>query len=206
MEDFHYADLQQPVEPLVHSFTGKPGLQYNKYLSIRIDDRHSKNVLSMLENEFKALPSRRPFTYHFMSELVDEQYTLLTGILKITNYIALLTIGIACMGMFGLIALFARRRVKEIGVRKVLGASVFNITSLLSKDFIRLVAIAVIIASPVAWWLMSKWLQDFAYRIDIQWWMFAAAGLMAIVIALVTVSFQAIKAAVANPVKSLRTE
>ncbi len=110
----------------------------------------------MLENEFKSLLSRRPFTYHFMSELVDEQYALLTGILKITNYIALLTIGIACMGMFALIALFAQRRVKEIGVRKVLGASVLNITSLLSKDFIRLVAIAVVIASPVAWWLMSK--------------------------------------------------
>ena len=206
MEDFHYADLQQPVEPLVHGFSGKSGLQYNKYLNVRMEGRHSKNVLSMLENEFKALPSRRPFTYHFMSDLVDEQYTLLTGILKITNYIALLTIGIACMGMFGLIALFARRRVKEIGVRKVLGASVLNITSLLSKDFIRLVTIAVVIASPVAWWLMSKWLQDFAYRIDMQWWMFAGAGLLAIVIALITVSFQAIKAAVANPVKSLRIE
>ncbi len=206
LDDFHYADLQQPIEPLIQWYGGKPGLQNNRYLSIQFADGHSKDVLSMLENEFKTLPSRRPFTYHFMSELVDNQYTLLTGILKITNYIALLTIGIACMGMFGLVALFAQRRVKEIGVRKVLGASIFNITSLLSKDFIRLVAIAVVIASPIAWWLMSKWLQDFTYRITMQWWMFVLAGLIAVIIAIATVSFQAIKAAVANPVKSLRTE
>jgi putative ABC transport system permease protein len=137
---------------------------------------------------------------------VDEQYALLTGLLKITNYVASLTIGIACMGIFGLVALFARRRVKEVGIRKVLGANVTSITSLLSKDFIRLVIIAVIVASPVAWWLSRKWLQNFAYRINLHWSMFAVAGLLAIGIALVTVSFQAIKAAVANPVKSLRSE
>ncbi|MCW3107776.1 MAG: acidobacterial duplicated orphan ABC-type permease-like protein [Segetibacter sp.] len=206
MDDFHYADLQQPIEPLLHGYTGKAALKDNRYLSIKVDNRHSKDVATQLENAFKNIPARRPFTYRFMNELVDEQYALLMGILKITNYVALLTIGIACMGIFGLVALFAHRRVKEVGIRKVLGASVFSITSLLSKEFIRLVIIAVVIASPVAWWLMNKWLQNFAYRITIQWWMFAAAGLLAIAIALVTVSFQAIKAAIANPVKSLRTE
>ena len=206
MKDFHYDDLQHPIEPLLHWYQGKPGLENNRYLSIKVDSRHSKDVLTHLENEFKKMPARRPFTYHFMNELVDKQYALLMGILKITNFVALLTIGIACMGIFGLVALFARRRVKEVGIRKVLGASVFSITSLLSKDFIRLVIIAIVLASPVAWWLMNNWLQNFAYRIDMHWWMFALAGLIATVIALITVSLQSIKAATASPVKSLRTE
>jgi putative ABC transport system permease protein len=113
---------------------------------------------------------------------------------------------IACMGLFGLATYTAEQRIKEIGVRKVLGASVTGITVLLSKDFIKLVIISIIIAAPVAYFLMNKWLQEFAYRITIDWWVFAAAGITALLIALLTVSFQAIKAAVANPVKSLRTE
>lgn len=205
MNDFHYENLQQPIGPLVHAFSGKPNIN-NKYLNIRIDSRHSKTILAQLEKGFKNIPGRRPFTYHLMSDLVDEQYALLTGILKITNYVALLTIFIACMGMFGLVAVFARRRVKEIGIRKVLGASVLNITSLLSKDFIKVVLIAVVVAIPAAGWMMNKWLQDFAYRVGMQWWMFALGGFIAVVIALLTVSVQAIKAAIANPVKSLRTE
>jgi len=113
---------------------------------------------------------------------------------------------ISCLGLFGLAAFSAEQRTKEIGIRKVLGASVFNLTSLLSKDFIRLVIIAIVIATPISWWAMTKWLQGFAYRVNIAWWMFALAGLLAIAIALFTVSFQAIRAALANPVKSLRTE
>ena len=119
---------------------------------------------------------------------------------------AILAIIIACLGLFALSAFMAEQRNKEIGIRKVLGASVSGITTMLSKDFVKLVVIAIVIASPIAWWAMSKWLQDFAYRITISWWMIAIAGLIAVVIALITVSFQAIKAAVANPVKSLRTE
>ena len=110
------------------------------------------------------------------------------------------------MGLFGLAAFSARQRIKEIGIRKVFGASVADIVTMISKDFLKLVIIASIIAFPIAWWAMNQWLQDFAYRISIQWWMFALAGMLAILIALVTVSFQAIKAAIANPIKSLRTE
>jgi putative ABC transport system permease protein len=110
------------------------------------------------------------------------------------------------MGLFGLVSYAARQRTKEIGIRKVLGASVADITALLSKDFVKLVAVAVIIASPVAWWLMQKWLQDFAYRTAVSWWIFLAAGTLALLLALATVCVQAIKAAVANPVKSLRSE
>ena len=119
---------------------------------------------------------------------------------------SLAAIFIACMGLFGLATYAAEQRVKEIGIRKVLGASVAGITGLLTKDFLKLVVVAIVLASPLAWWAMNKWLQDFAYRIDIQWWMFAAAGAMAVAVAFLTVSFQSVKAALENPVKSLRSE
>ena len=125
---------------------------------------------------------------------------------KLANYFAFLAIFISCLGLLGLAAFTAEQRTREIGVRKVLGANVRGIVSLLSKDFIRLVVIAIVIASPLAWYFMHRWLQDFAYRTPISWWIFALAGLLAILIAFLTVSFQAIKAAVANPIKSLRTE
>ena len=119
---------------------------------------------------------------------------------------ALATIFIACLGLFGLATYSAEQRVKEIGVRKVLGASVVNLASLLSKDFLKLVLIANGIAFPIAWWATNKWLQEYAYRVDVKWWVFGLAGASAIVIALLTVSYQAVKAAITNPVKSLRTE
>ena len=152
------------------------------------------------------MPGRRSFSYELMSDKVDDQYALLDNILKVTNYIAVLTILIAALGMFGLISIFAKQRVKEIGIRKVLGARVAGIVKLLSKDFLLLVGIAIVIAAPIAGYIMKKWLQDFAYRITISGWMFIVAGVITILIALLTVSFQAIKAAIANPVKSLRTE
>jgi putative ABC transport system permease protein len=119
---------------------------------------------------------------------------------------SILIIFISCLGLFGLTMVAVSQHTKEIGVRKVLGASVSSVAALLSKDFVKLVLIAIVIASPIAWWLMNMWLNDFAYRIDIKWWVFVLAGLLAVFIALITISFQAIKAAVANPVKSLRTE
>jgi putative ABC transport system permease protein len=125
---------------------------------------------------------------------------------KISLAFSFLTILVACLGLFGLVTFIAEQRIKEIGIRKVLGASVPNIVQLLSKDFVVLVIVSILIASPIAYYVMHKWLQDFAYRINIEWWVFAIAGFMALLIALLTVSFQAVKAAVANPVKSLRTE
>jgi ABC-type antimicrobial peptide transport system permease subunit len=125
---------------------------------------------------------------------------------KLAGVFAILAIFISCLGLFGLAAYTAERRTKEIGIRKVLGASMTGLTGLLAKEFLQLVALSCIIAFPAAWWFMSKWLQDYAYRTTIQWWMFAAAGSGALLIALITVSFQSIKAAIANPVKSLRTE
>jgi putative ABC transport system permease protein len=125
---------------------------------------------------------------------------------KIAMTFSLLAILIACLGLFGLVTYAAEQRIKEIGIRKVLGATVANIVAMLSKDFLKLVLIAALIAFPVAWWAMNKWLQDFAYRIHISWWIFVVAGLLALLIALMTVGFKAIKAAITNPVKNLRTE
>jgi len=125
---------------------------------------------------------------------------------KLSQLFAMLTILISCIGLFGLAAYTAERRTKEIGIRKVLGASVTNVVALLSKDFLLLVGIATLVAFPLAWWLMYRWLQDFSYRISIEWWVFAVAGLLAVTIALLTIIFQALKAGLMNPVKSLRTE
>ena len=205
LEDFHYQDLQNCIQPIIHGYNGKLSLN-NRFLSIRTDAGYVKPVVAQLEQQFKTMPSRRGFSYELMSDKVDKQYTLLEGVLKVTNGIALLTIVIACMGMFGLIALFAKQRVKEIGIRKVLGASVAAIIRLLSKDFLLLVGVAILVATPVAWYVMTRWLRDFAYRIDIQWWMFAIAGGVALMIAALTISLQVVKAALANPVTSLRTE
>ncbi len=206
MEDFHYQDMQNPIEPLIHWYGGKQGLADNNYLSIRVEGNHTKEMLQQLEASFKLMPSRRSFKTDFMGDLVGKQYALIDGILKTTNFVALLTIIISCMGMFGLISLFAKQRVKEIGIRKVLGAQVLQIVTLLSKDFAKLIAIACIIAFPLAWFAMHSWLQSFSYRINIEWWMFTIAGILASLIAFFTIGFQAIRAAIANPVKSLRTE
>ncbi|HWK58850.1 MAG TPA: ABC transporter permease [Parapedobacter sp.] len=206
MKDFHYGSLAHAIGPLIHFYGGEAGLASNSYLSIRIDPQRKTQIMAELTDAFKQIPSKKTFAYQVMDERVANQYALLDGILVVTNYVALLILLIACMGLLGLSTIFAQQRVKEIGIRKVLGASVSGIVRLLSTDFIKLVVMAVVIASPIAWWAMNKWLEDFAYRIDIQWWMFAVAGSAAVVIALLTVSWQAIRAAVANPVESLRDE
>jgi putative ABC transport system permease protein len=205
MDDFHYQDLTRDVEPLLHHYAGHQQLGFT-YLSVQTDPRGEKAVQQLLEQGFKEIPSRRNFQVEYMSDRVDHQYALLEGILKATNYVALLTIFIAAMGLFGLIALYTRQRVKEIGIRKVLGATPASIVRLLSRNFVILVTIALLIAAPMAWLAMHRWLQDFAYRITIEWWMLAGAGLIALFIALVTVAFHAVRAALANPVESLRSE
>ncbi|MBA4168521.1 MAG: FtsX-like permease family protein, partial [Chitinophagaceae bacterium] len=205
MEDFHYRDLSGSIEPLIQSYSGKPSLDKN-YLSIRTDEGYIVPVMNKLKESFKTMPSRREFSYELLSDKVDKQYALLDGILKATSSIALLTILIASLGMFGLIVLFARQRVKEIGIRKVLGATLAGIVQLLSKEFLLLVGVAILIATPLAYYVMHTWLQDFAYRINLSWWMFLFAGGIAVLIAFITISFQAIKAATSNPVKSLRTD
>lgn len=206
MQDFHYQGVEQPIEPLVHIYSGKRRLANNNYLNLKIVNGKEKEVLQALEKDFESISSRRSFEYEALSDKITAQYDLLRGMLKIINFVAFLTISISCMGMFGLISLITRKRIKEIGIRKVLGASIAKILILLSKEFLLLVAVAGCVAIPFAWWFMNTWLQTFAYRIDIQWWMLLLGGLIALMITILTVSYHSIKASLANPVKSLRTE
>ena len=158
------------------------------------------------EKIFKQYNPHYPFEYVFADESYAKKFKTQQRTGTLATLFAVLTIFISCLGLFGLATYMAENRIKEIGVRKVLGASVFSITSLLSKDFLRLVIVSLVIASPVAWWAMDKWLQNYSYHVAIEWWVFASAGVLSVLIALATVSYQAVKAAVANPVKSLRTE
>ncbi len=153
-----------------------------------------------------AIAGNQDFEYSFLDESLNTMYRKEIHFGKVVNYASVLSIFIACMGLFGLATLVVTRRTKEIGIRKVLGADVKSLVALLSKDFAILVLLASVIAFPLAWWALNSWLQDFAYRINIAWWVFGLAAVVALFVALLTVSIQAIKAALANPVKSLRTE
>src|SRR6185369_15521098 len=166
----------------------------------------TKQVISYASNVWKGFSPNQAFRYTFLDESFANMYANVQRTGDIFTAFAVLAIIIACLGLFALSAFMAEQRNKEIGIRKVLGATVSSITAMLSKDFVKLVIISIVIATPIAYWTMTKWLQDFAYRISISWWMIAVAGLAAVLIALITISFQSIKAAVANPMKSLRTE
>ena len=174
--------------------------------SFKVTTADIKALIGKIETQWKSMAPGMPFSYRFLDESFDEMYRAEQRVGKVAISFAVLAIIIACLGLFGLVTYAAEQRVKEIGIRKVLGASVRGIVQLLSKDFLLLVLIAFIIAAPVAWYFMNKWLQDFSYRVNISLWVFVAAGIRALLIALATISFQAIKAALANPVKNLRTE
>jgi len=206
MEDFHYQDLQNSVEPLVHLYRDKNSLSGHRYLSLRVEEGQEEVIGNSLRSKFAQIDSRRNYQQTYLSEKVSGQYRLIDGMLKTINVVALLTIFISCLGMFGLISFMAKRRIKEIGIRKVLGAGVLKIVILLSKDYMILVGIAALIAFPTAWYMMNMWLSSFAYSITMQWWMFALGGLIALLITSFTLGIQAVKSASTNPVKSLRTE
>ncbi len=163
-------------------------------------------MLSSIQNIWQRLNPNEPFEYSFLDEDFQKNYEADNRLASLVKNFTIIAILISCLGLFGLVTFSAEQRTKEIGIRKVLGASAGNIMSLLSKEFLKLVLIAIVIASPIAWWVMNKWLQDFAYKISIGWTVFVVTGVIAICIAFFTISFQAIKAAFANPVKSLRTE
>jgi putative ABC transport system permease protein len=159
-----------------------------------------------MQKAWSSVVADLPFNYSFLDESLDNFYKAERKWSNIIGWAGGISIFLACLGLFGLAALAAVNRTKEIGIRKVLGASVTNIVGLLSKDFLKLVALALFVATPIAWYFMHKWLQDFAYRISIGWWIFIAAGSLALILAFITIAFQAAKAGIANPVKSLRTE
>ena len=201
IKDFNFNSLRDQVVPLVLNLQ-----QNNSGMAVRINSRDIPGLLNEIKGRWKSMVTSQPFSYSFLDEEFNKQYSADQRTGKIFLVFSILAILIACLGLFGLVTFAAEQRVKEIGIRKVLGARITNIFELLSKDFIKLIVLSICIASPVAWWAMSKWLQDFAYRISIRWWIFASVGAVCLLIALVTISFQAIKAAVANPVTSLRSE
>jgi putative ABC transport system permease protein len=202
MKDFHYLSLQNEIKPLCMRI--EPDGCY--LVSVKCAAGHLPATLAAIGDKWKTRIPYRPLLYYFLDESFDKQYRGEQRFGKLFLYFALLAIVISCMGLLGLASYSTIQRTKEIGIRKVLGASVTNIVNLLSRDFLILVVISLVIASPVSWWFMHEWLQDFAYRIHIGWWVFLVAGLLAILVALFTISFQAIRAAIASPVASLKAE
>ncbi len=202
VKDFHFTSLQTKVVPLELYF----GPRQLEYVSLKVGTADIQNTIASLAKSWKTLAPTHPFEYFFLDDDFNKQYLFENRLEKLFGGFSFIAIFIACLGLFGLAAFTVVQRTKEIGIRKVLGASTRGIVSLLSMDFLKLIAIAAIIAFPVSWWAMNKWLQGFAYRIPITWWVFAFATSIVLLVALITISFQAIKAAIANPVKSLRTE
>jgi putative ABC transport system permease protein len=203
VKDFHFQDLHVAIGPYAFQLNNRPN--YN-YLIIHAKAPHIASLLKSIQASWHKLNPNEPFEYSFLDQDFQKNYEAENRLSSIVGYFTLIAILISCLGLFGLATFSAEQRIKEIGVRKVLGASVTSIVSLLSKDFLRLVIISIIIASPIAWYVMNKWLRDFEYRITVNWEVFVITAIVALIIALVTISFQAIKAAIANPVKSLRTE
>jgi putative ABC transport system permease protein len=202
VKDFNFSSLHLKIEPLILHIHP----DWYNYITLKIKGDDIPATVSRLKSRWKQLDLDSPFSYTFMDQDFQNLYQAEQQTQTIIGCLASLAIFIASLGLFGLAAFMAEQRTKEIGVRKVLGATVTSIIALLSKDFLKLIAFAIIIAVPVAWYAAGQWLSSFAYRIEISWWIFAIAGLASIVIALLTVSFQSIRAAVANPVNSLRNE
>jgi putative ABC transport system permease protein len=202
MKDFHFRGLQEPIKPLsMRIETDRTDL-----ISVNVASANLPSTIAAIEKEWKKQIPNRPFSYSFLDEMFNKQYRGEERFGKLFLNFAILAIFISCLGLLGLASYSTNQRTKEIGIRKVMGASVQGIINLLSKDFLALVFISFFIAMPVAWYFMHSWLKDFHYRTDISWWVFVLSGLLALVIAVLTVSFQAIRAAVTNPVKSLRAE
>ena len=204
VKDFHFRSMHERISPLVMVLGNEAGGTGD--IIVKTQTQDMAGLLAGMQATWESMNPGEPFSYSFMDERFAQAYEAEQKLGLILGVFAGLTIFVACLGLFGLALFTAERRTKEIGIRKLLGASEKSLVLLLSRDFLKLVAIAFAIAAPLSWYAMHQWLQDFAYRIDISWWVFAVAGLLALLIALLTVSVQAIKAALANPVKNLRTE
>jgi putative ABC transport system permease protein len=203
VKDFHFESLHQEIIPLL--FAMSP-IQYYNDFSVKVDGHNAASAIATLANAWHNYEPETPFDYTFLDEKFGQLYQSEQHQGSMFTIFSGIAIFIACLGLLGLSAFTITQRMKEIGVRKVLGASVPQIVKELSKDFVKLVVIAAVIAFPIAWYAMNQWLRDFASRINISWWVFVAAGVVALIIAFATISFQSIKAALANPVKSLRSE
>jgi putative ABC transport system permease protein len=199
--DFNYESIKDPIEPLVLHRGG-----WATVIAVKADTRDMAGLIRNVSTLWKSFSPQQEIRYTFMDESFARMYADVQRTQSIFTSLAVLAIVIACLGLFALSAFMAEQRRKEIGIRKVLGATVSQLTGLLSKDFLRLVLVSIFIASPIAYWSMHKWLQDYVYRVDIGIGVFLLAGGLIVAIALMTISFQAIRAAVANPTNSLRSE
>jgi putative ABC transport system permease protein len=202
ISNFHLGSLHDSIAPL--ALRVAPGSY--RLFSLRVKAGDESGTVARVGQAWQKLVPQRPFEYFFLDEQFDRQYRAEERFGKLFLYFSSLAIFIACLGLLGLISYITLQRTKEIGVRKVLGASTGNIVLLLSRDFLWLVGVALVIAVPVSWYAMSRWLENFAYHTQVGWWVFALSGTIALLIALLTISFQAVKAALANPVTSLRSE
>ncbi len=202
VKDFNYTSLHEPVKPLIMHIWGR----MRNNITIRVNPQNTSLAIKSIENKWKHLFPDVPFQYSFLQEDFNKMYKSEQKLAGILGSFTSLAIIVSCLGLFGLVAFTIKQRVREIGIRKVLGSSVSGIVQLLSKDFLKLVIISILLACPVAWLVINKWLQDFAYKVDISWWIFVMAGVLAVLIAYITIAFQAVKAAIANPTKSLRSE
>jgi putative ABC transport system permease protein len=202
MADYHQHGLQTKVGPVL-TFINPYAY---RFMAARINGKDMQSTIRQVESFWKQRFRGYPFEYFMLDDDFNLQYKTETNLARLISLFSILTILVACLGLFGLTAYITMKRTREIGIRKVLGATTGSVAGMLSKDFLKLVVIAILISVPVSWWMMNKWLEDFAYRINIPVWAFVLAGISALLIAMVTVSFQAIKAALANPVKSLRSE
>jgi ABC-type antimicrobial peptide transport system permease subunit len=203
VNDFHFRPITMPIEPLVFRCWAKS--RYNGVF-VKTSKGRTKEALSAIEKVYKTHQTKRALDIEFVDQSIERQYRTEQNTGRIVLFFSVLVILVSCLGLYGLATYAAEQRTKEIGIRKVLGASVSGIIQLLSKDFLKHVLIAIVIAAQAGWWCMTRWLQSFAYKIDLEWWMFAIAGLLSIAIALLTVGYQSLKAALANPVNSLKSE
>lgn len=206
VEDFHLTSLHHEIRPVVFQLHEGDGWSAQGILAARIDPENVRGAIDHIQTTLSGFAPGVPFDYRFLDDSFRAAYRTEERLREIVSSFALLSIFIACLGLFGLAAFIAEQRTKEIGIRKVLGASITNIIVLLSKDFTKLVIIAIIIAAPVGYYLMGKWLEDFAYRIDLSWWIFTLAGLLLLIIAIATVCAKALRASRSNPVEALRYE
>jgi putative ABC transport system permease protein len=201
VKDFHFRSLHEKITPLVMTLGERAD-----HIIVKVKTDNMEQLLAQIKTSWSAYKTDVPFSYSFLNERYDRTYKAEQRTGKILGIFTGLTIFVACLGLFGLATFTAEQRIKEIGVRKVLGASVASVVGLLSIDFLKLVTIGIALAMPVAWYMMTKWLQDFEYKITMTWWMLALSALMSIIVALATISFQSVKAALTNPVKSLRSD
>jgi len=202
VKDFNFRSLHENVAPLIMHINP----DWTSYVAVRLKSANISETIKNIESSWKRVATNSPFAYTFLDDDFANMYKAEDNMQSVLTLFTALAVFVACLGLFGLAAFTIRQRFKEIAVRKVLGASTINITRLLSKDFLKLVLISALIAFPVAWFGIWKWLQDFAYRVQIAWWVFIVATVAAVLIALITVSFQAIRAAIVNPTKGLRSE